>query len=108
MNRTAMPTVTHRPHIIPPMTRLKSLAPRTSPYSVAPQLGHRIQKHRNGISSSVLPKKGENPRFGTMAPPLAFDAVEMVRAKASWDPNMLAADRLNPLTKPACDPNSMT
>src|SRR5205085_8538999 len=107
-NTTATAIVTHRPHIIPPMTRLKSLAPRTSPYSVAPQFGHRIQKHRNGISSSVSPKNGENPRFGTMVPPLAFDAAAMVAPYAPWAPNRLAADLLEPLTNPAWDPNSMT
>ncbi len=70
MNTTATATVTHSPYIMPPITRLKSLAPRTSPYNVAPQFGHRIQKHRNGISSSVSPKKGENPSSGTIGPPL--------------------------------------
>src|SRR5438105_13135133 len=71
-NTTATATVTHRPYIIPLMTRLKSLAPRTSPYSVAPQLGHRIQKHRNGISRRLSPKNGENPIFDGMLPAAAL------------------------------------
>ncbi len=31
----------------------KSLAPRTSPYSVAPQFGHAIQNIMNGMSVQV-------------------------------------------------------
>ena len=66
-NTTATAIVTHRPYIIPLMTRLKSLAPRTSPYSVAPQFGHRIQKHRNGINSRLSPRNGEKPIFAGRA-----------------------------------------
>src|SRR5439155_24178681 len=104
----AIATVTHRPHIIPVITRLKSLAPRTSPYSVAPQFGHRIQKHRNGISSRVAPKNGENPRLGTMVPPLAFCATAIVVPYAPFDPNRFADSRLKALMNPECEPNSMT
>src|ERR671935_1834795 len=86
MRSTARTIVTHRPHIIPFMTRLKSLAPLTSPYNVAPQFGHRIQKHRNGMISRDWPKNGENPRSGTGVPPAAFS----VAAKAFLVPNRFA------------------
>jgi hypothetical protein len=100
---TAM--VTHKPHIMPVMTRLKSLAPRTSPYRVAPQFGHRIQKHRNGIRRRVSPKNGENPRFGTtFAPPASLS----VWAYALFTPKRFCASWLNALTNPAREPNSIT
>src|SRR6266480_1589384 len=86
-NTTATAIVTHRPYIIPLMTRLKSLAPRTSPYSVAPQFGHRIQKHRNGISRRVPLNEPENPRLGTIVPPLAFAATAIVLPYAFVEPN---------------------
>src|SRR5665647_1075873 len=73
----------------------KSLAPRTSPYSVAPQFGHAIQNSMNGMSVQVAqlkpPEKVEvgmpvpepiasidenasgyvSPSAGTMARPLS-------------------------------------
>jgi hypothetical protein len=59
----AMSTVPHRPKNIPFRTRRKSLAPRTSPYSVAPQFGHRRKNTRYGISSN------DGPRIGVRAKP---------------------------------------
>src|SRR5438477_5566896 len=103
-NTTATAIVTHRPYIIPLMTRLKSLAPRTSPYRVAPQFGHRIQKHRNGISNNVSPKKGENPRFGTTDEP---PASLKVSPYAFFTPNSFCDSVLNAFTNPLCEPNSM-
>src|SRR5919109_3740463 len=58
---TAIAIVTQRPHIIPPITLRKSLAPRTSPYKVDPQFGHRIQKQRNGMISKLSPRIGVRP-----------------------------------------------
>ncbi len=48
---------------MPEKTRLTSLAPRISPYSVAPQFGHRMKNIITGTSSSVGPS-GPNAILG--------------------------------------------
>src|SRR2546426_1047280 len=101
---TAIATVTHRPYIMPLITRLKSLAPRTSPYRVAPQFGHRIQKHRNGMRSRLLPRNGEKLIFGGMDPAAALMVAVYVSPLV---PKSLADSELNELWNPARDPNSI-
>src|SRR6266550_5029826 len=99
-NTIAMAIVTHRPYIIPDITRLKSLAPRTSPYSVAPQFGHRIQKHRNGINSRLSPKNGEKPIFaGRAEAPPARSIVAWYAPGAA--PNRRVDSESNELWNPA-------
>jgi len=73
--------------------------------SVAPQFGHRIQKHRKGIRRRVSPKSGENPRFGTtFAPPASLS----VWAYALFTPKRFCASWSKALWKPAREPNSIT
>jgi len=60
---TVRMTVIHRPPNIPVKTRLKSFAPRISPYSVAPQFGHRMKNIITGTRSMVGPS-GPKPIAG--------------------------------------------
>ena len=53
-------TVSHRPKNMPANTRLKSLAPRTSPYRVVPQFGH-SRKNMNAGMSSIVGPSGPKP-----------------------------------------------
>ena len=53
MNAIARPAVTQMPPSMPRRTLRKSPEPRTSPYSVEPQFGYRIQKSMNGIIARV-------------------------------------------------------
>jgi len=76
---------------------------------VAPQFGHRIQKHRNGTNSRVSPKKGLNPSFGTIGPALLTRPVAIVWLYTSpLPPNRFAASWLKALWNPAFDPKSIT
>ena len=54
-NTTVRMTVSHRPLNMPMNTRLKSLAPRISPYRVEPQFGHSRKNIMAGTSSMVGP-----------------------------------------------------
>ena len=45
---------------MPANTRLKSLAPRTSPYKVVPQFGH-SRKNINAGTSSIVGPSGPKP-----------------------------------------------
>ena len=52
-NTIARPAVTQIPPSMPRRTLRKSPEPRTSPYSVDPQFGYRIQNSMNGIIARV-------------------------------------------------------
>ncbi len=104
---TVSATVIHKPPNMPVKTRRKSLAPRISPYSVAPQFGHRMKNIITGTSSMVGPS-GPKPMGWTWMP--AFVAAACVAWKA-WVPTpllpkSLCASRLNELMKLACELNS--
>src|SRR5262245_42453934 len=100
----AMAIVIHRPYIIPLITRLKSLAPRTSPYNVAPQFGHAIQNIRKGMRARVLvDRKGDRLRAGKSVAAVSMCAWYAFRTLKRFDDSWLKA-----LSNPLREPNSMT
>ena len=56
---SARAAVTQIPPSMPRRTLRKSPEPRTSPYSVEPQFGYRIQNSMNGIIASVASSVSE-------------------------------------------------